>query len=575
MHVPWAVEGLPTLLHLSLFLFFGGLVIFLFNIDHEVFICVVWWIGLFSMVYGMITLLPIIRHDSPYNSPLFTPVWFLYAGIHYVAFKVLAFIAHRGSWSCWFTILRMRDRYKGWMLGGVEKAVEETASERSSEIDVQILDWTISALGDDDSLKSFFEAISGFFNSKFVNHLEWDFSMELRQKFRDALRGFLGRTWTSNSVNESEKLRRFEMTMNAMSLIPRSGDSLSFILLLILSEYWNEVPQTIEMGHSLAYWCTSSDPSVAQYARVIVARILGSVREREDNWVSLASRVFGLPEWDLWDNIALGDDSVLLAIFIRVTRQYLHSDSDYSYHLILEFSKLDTRNTDPRLQHEFCTLWNEIVQEARNQAPNSIPVFVLHHIRHLYITLHQGTDASPTAFSASTPDYNDILYQPSSYRFCHLASHRPESINSHDPLSPDALSYTQTDADNTASQQFEQAYNIIEPPSSFNSTTTSEIGEASQHPNMTPLANPVHFSSRPTSASPTAAVVTALQDFTPTATLSHPPEGREPQGSDIVAPSAEPVTTQIFSTASTHAPTPKLTPIPTCLPNIPSESYDT
>ena len=41
MHIPWAVEGLPTLLHLSLFLFFGGLVIFLFNIDQEVFICVV------------------------------------------------------------------------------------------------------------------------------------------------------------------------------------------------------------------------------------------------------------------------------------------------------------------------------------------------------------------------------------------------------------------------------------------------------------------------------------------------------------------------------------------------------
>ncbi|KAF8471368.1 hypothetical protein DFH94DRAFT_612612, partial [Russula ochroleuca] len=37
MHIPWAVEGLPTLLHLSLFLFFGGLVIFLFNIDHTVF----------------------------------------------------------------------------------------------------------------------------------------------------------------------------------------------------------------------------------------------------------------------------------------------------------------------------------------------------------------------------------------------------------------------------------------------------------------------------------------------------------------------------------------------------------
>jgi hypothetical protein len=40
MHTPWAVEGLPMLLHLSLFLFFGGLVIYLFNVDQEVFICV-------------------------------------------------------------------------------------------------------------------------------------------------------------------------------------------------------------------------------------------------------------------------------------------------------------------------------------------------------------------------------------------------------------------------------------------------------------------------------------------------------------------------------------------------------
>ncbi|KAN0105399.1 hypothetical protein V8E52_011066, partial [Russula decolorans] len=78
MHVPWAVEGLPSLLHLSVFFFFGGLVIFLFNNDYEVFSYVIWWIGLFSVVYGLVTLLPFIRHDSPYNSPLSTPAWFLY-----------------------------------------------------------------------------------------------------------------------------------------------------------------------------------------------------------------------------------------------------------------------------------------------------------------------------------------------------------------------------------------------------------------------------------------------------------------------------------------------------------------
>jgi hypothetical protein len=92
MGIPWAVEGLPTLLHLSLFLFFGGLGIFLFNVDREVFTGVVWWIVLFSVVYGSITLLPLIRHDSPYNTPLSAPVWFLYARIQYVAFNVLTTI---------------------------------------------------------------------------------------------------------------------------------------------------------------------------------------------------------------------------------------------------------------------------------------------------------------------------------------------------------------------------------------------------------------------------------------------------------------------------------------------------
>jgi hypothetical protein len=45
-HLPWSVEALPALLHLSLFLFFTGLVIYLFNINHTVFSLVVWWVGL-------------------------------------------------------------------------------------------------------------------------------------------------------------------------------------------------------------------------------------------------------------------------------------------------------------------------------------------------------------------------------------------------------------------------------------------------------------------------------------------------------------------------------------------------
>ena len=88
MHIPWAVEGSPMLLHLSVFLFFGGLVIFLFNINHDVFSSVTWWIGLFSIVYGLITVMPIIRYDSPYYGPLSRSAWFFYASMNYVLSRV-------------------------------------------------------------------------------------------------------------------------------------------------------------------------------------------------------------------------------------------------------------------------------------------------------------------------------------------------------------------------------------------------------------------------------------------------------------------------------------------------------
>ena len=424
MHIPWAVEGLPMLLHLSLFLFFSGLVIFLFNVNHIVFGCIFSWIGLFLMVYGLITLLPIIRHDSPYHSPLSTPAWFLYASIHYLAFKTLASIKlrnSRGNWNYrnYQTRQRLRDRYQRWMLGGVEMAAEETAKERSSKIDVQILDWTISALGDDNSLKSFFEAIPGFFSSKLVKHLKRDFTRERVENLIGVLYAFLDRTWSSNSVDDSEKARRLDISLSAMNQIGVSHGRPT--LRDTLFKLRDEVPPTVEIGHILAPWCEDSDRSVVRSAQVTIARILGTVRKRNDSWITLATRAFGLPEQDLRSNVTLGDD-VLLAILIHVTRQTFCSDN--SNHVVLKtLAKFDIGNTLPRLQHDFCSLWNAIVQEATKQGRHKTPVYILKSISHLYITLHQGTNAALTAFSASTPDGDHVMYEPSSYPLCDIASH--------------------------------------------------------------------------------------------------------------------------------------------------------
>jgi hypothetical protein len=549
MHVPWAVEGLPMLLHLSLFLFFGGLAIFLFNVDREVFTYVILWIGLFSLVYGLITLLPIIRPGSPYYSPLSSPVWFLHATVPFVTGIVLAFTVFIGYLLCYLLSFRSSRVYRigeavfdpicesaeyhrRRILGGMEKVAEEEASERSSRIDAQILEWTISSLGDDDSLKDFFEIIPRSFNSKMLEHLKTDIPWTLRKKILLALGGFCDRTWSSDSISDKEKLCRLDIAVNAINQIGETRDW--------LIEYLFDHPsvrQTVEMGHVLVHWLTNNNQGIPDVAKASVARILVNVRERNRSWVALAARVFGLPERDLRDNIALGGDSVLLAILIHVTPQLLR----HGWMVIEEFSKLDIHNTHPRLQHDFCTLWNKTVQEARVQGGS---VAILRLIRHPYIALHQGTDAAPNAFSASTRDWDDILKQPSSYPFCTLASHHPDST-SHvsvpllTPHSPDASSHPSTDGSSIAWQL----------PSFSNSTTTSEIGATSV------LAIP-------------------LQYISSTATLSHHPEGGRQIDSDIVAPSAEPGTGHILSTASTHPLSPTLTPIPTSLPNTSSESYD-
>jgi hypothetical protein len=258
IHILGVVEGLPSLLHLSLSLFFVGLVIFLFNINQEVFTCVFGWIGLFSIVYGLITLLPLIRQDSPYYTPLSMPAWLLFTGIPYVTFKILASITF-GSYGGHRIRRRLRDRYRGWMLGGVEKAAEDMASERSSEIDVRILGWTISALGDDDSLEKFFEAIPGLFNSKLVKHLQRDFPETLLKTFWLALDGFMGRTLSSNSVVESVKSRRVIICRDILSMIP----CLTIYMHDNLRSHLDLAPVSIERLQSMARWFAHLSRDVA------------------------------------------------------------------------------------------------------------------------------------------------------------------------------------------------------------------------------------------------------------------------------------------------------------------------
>jgi len=284
-------------------------------------------------------------------------------------------------------------------------------------------------LGEDSARAKFFETIPGFFNSEHGVNLQSHILEEFRIKFRRVLNGFLHRTFSSSLIPESARSTQLLITCLNAAHKALGTDGVSQILYHILNGGWGELLQNVEMAHSLRRWSENTNDEITHYVRRIVTQVVGGVRERDDRWISLAKTEFGVPDSVLRDNIRHGD-SAPLSLLIHMTREAFRSGS-WTPFILSTLTQFDVCNTVPELQHEFCALWNEIVREAWRGGANCTAVNILREIRHAYIGLHQGTDAS-----AHTYFYHPDLVQPRSYRMCNIHSHRPNWIQTpQDPVS--------------------------------------------------------------------------------------------------------------------------------------------
>ncbi|KAI0052579.1 hypothetical protein FA95DRAFT_1236416 [Auriscalpium vulgare] len=68
------VQALPGLLHISVFLFFAGLVEFLYPINRTVAHAVLAFVVVGASVYLVLTFLPLVFLNSPYQTPMTTPL---------------------------------------------------------------------------------------------------------------------------------------------------------------------------------------------------------------------------------------------------------------------------------------------------------------------------------------------------------------------------------------------------------------------------------------------------------------------------------------------------------------------
>ena len=422
--VAWVVEALPALVHLSLFIFFAGLVIYLFNINHTVFTAAACWIGLLSSVYICITLMPCFLHDSPYNSPLSSTAWLLCAPM-FVAVWVIPtpFVCCLGL-KVFKRYLSFVQDFMQWFIRGVEGEAEKAALDGSSEIDGHIVEWTIDASIEDDDLDKFTEAIPGFYKSDVVNDLQ---KGPVKWKILRTMREFLDRTFSSTSVPTSDKIRRLTTCLNAAGVVDTSN-GVNDLLARLFFGSWHGEPDSVEIGQFLTSWIKSNNVQSSSAIRSINARIVSSVRERDDRWMALAMECLGIQEGVLQDYLAHGD-SVLLACLILFRRHAHHPDYDLSFELEA-LCQFDIHNTLPRLQREFCLLWNEGVQEARNDKGNDDTYSFLFASRRLYFAMHQDTDDASTVSLDSFKflyNYKNIVFNSSLHIFCNNPGHRSNS----------------------------------------------------------------------------------------------------------------------------------------------------
>ena len=435
--LPWTVDTLPTLLHISLFLFFAGLVVFLCNVNLTIFKLVLSWVGLCVALYGCITCLPIICHDSPYYTPLSLPTWHIVTGTLFFIYRFLRWF-NRLVYSRRRSFRRFRDlaiSCRKSLVRGMQKTAEETALSSSSKIDTRACMWTFDCLDEDHELERFFSGLPGFRSSKVVNDPLPSLTEEEMQKLYWALHGLLDRTFSSDLLPAHIKKRRALICAKAVDPkhMPFNVEPMRTtfrILDLILSTYQYSGPVAISIVKVLRDWGNNMNQDNIVYAQSTIYKVLATSQPRDDSWYNIASDELGLPETSLRDYATQGD-SLSLVILIHVVRQQFTNfrkrswSQKFDFSLVLSnASEFDAKDTSSELQHEFCTLWNQIVNEAQGGGDWYMAYYILQQIRNIFLTLHQDTDSAPTQFSASTGDWDNILEHPFSYPVCKVLDHR-------------------------------------------------------------------------------------------------------------------------------------------------------
>jgi len=204
----------------------------------------------------------------------------------------------------------------------VSKEFEETALKAPSKIDGRALMWTYETLDEDHELEQFFSGIPGFCGSNVVDNPQSSLDSLRNWTLVRVLSGFLERTWSSNLVSETIKIRRIVICVRAIDAAHLAEAAYHILDVFFLAVLFCNRPvlfQSVELGHSLISWGNNGDRKTSLFAQGIIGCTTANVSQCNEHWFSLTMHHLGILEHVLRSYLNHGD-SVLLANLIHITR---------------------------------------------------------------------------------------------------------------------------------------------------------------------------------------------------------------------------------------------------------------
>ena len=162
------VNTVPVLLHASVFLFFAGLVQFLFQINNSLAYVLLGCVIVYAKAYVALTLLPLFRRDCPYLTPMSGPLWRTFQALQFSAifsFRRVCKILMPNRTLCLMNLKEYMGKCKERFFGGLQYDLERCATDASQELDTSALRWTLKSLREPSELESFIAGIPGFLGS--------------------------------------------------------------------------------------------------------------------------------------------------------------------------------------------------------------------------------------------------------------------------------------------------------------------------------------------------------------------------------------------------------------------------